>query len=55
MDIEDNKHYAQPGQAVQFTMSGGTAGTTYTVAVTCSTVGGRTFGARPITVVVANS
>lgn len=45
-------HWAKAGQAVEFTMSGGTAGN-YVVTVTCSTVGGRTFGARPINVVVS--
>lgn len=47
-------HWAKAGQAVEFTMSGGTAGT-YTVTVTVSTVGGRTFDDRPITVVVSAS
>lgn len=54
IEIDDNKHYARAGQAVLFTMSGGTAGVTYTVTVTCSTTGGRTFDDRPITVVVSN-
>lgn len=48
-------HTAKAGQAVEFTMSGGTDGQAYTVTVTCATVGGRTFGARPITVIVSNS
>lgn len=47
-------HHAKARQAVQFTMSGGTAGQTYTVTVTASTVAGRTFGDRPIQVVVSN-
>jgi hypothetical protein len=48
-------HYANAGQAVEFTMSGGTASTTYTVTVTCATTGGRTFGARPIIVEVSTT
>ena len=52
IEIDDNKHYARPSQAVLLTMSGGTAGT-YTVSVTCSTTGGRTFSARPIIVIVS--
>jgi Flp pilus assembly protein TadG len=55
VEIEGNKHFALMGQAVQFTMSGGSDGTTYTVTVTVSTTGGRTFSQRPIIVVVSST
>jgi hypothetical protein len=53
IDIPGNRHYALANQAVQFAMSGGVDGTTYTVKVSVGTVGGRTFDSRPITVVVS--
>lgn len=43
-------HYAKAGQAVTFTMSGGTVNIDYVVSVTVSTTGGRTFGAVPVNV-----
>ena len=55
IQTDDRPHYAKAGQAVQFTMSGGSDGVSYTVTITCSTVGGRTFGARPIVVAVSTS
>ena len=48
-------HWVNPSQAVEFTMSAGTNGVTYTVKVTVNSVGGRVFHERPITVVVSNT
>jgi hypothetical protein len=53
IEIPGNRHYALANQAVQFAVSGGVAGQTYSVLVTAVSVGGRTFDSRPITVVVS--
>jgi hypothetical protein len=55
IEIPDKEHWAKPGQAVQFSVAGGTAAVTYTISVQCNTEGGQNPLEVFVTLVVQNS